>query len=144
MRANINLIPRKDVDYDIWCPMALGIKPSPDPTINAVEKECLENFQSVDKSEQIEIYNNGEPPAWGERVAGILKKYGYEHVTVHPGQDYAHFNNPSRLFPDLRKPYRMQPIGDLKEQIQNIFDFYKTRTWTIEEPKSGEIGRAHV
>ena len=140
MRANINLIPRKDVHYDIWCPMALSIKPSPDPTINAVEKECLENFQSVDKSEHIEIYNNGEPPAWGERVAGILKKYDYKHVTVHPGQDYAHFNNPSKLFPDQRKPYRMQPIGGLKEQIQKIFDFYKTRTWSIEEPKSGVCG----
>jgi hypothetical protein len=59
---------------------------------------------------------------------------------VHPGQDHAHFNNPSKMFPDQRKPYRMQPIGALKEQIQKIFDFYKTRTWSIEEPKAGVCG----
>ena len=140
MRANINLIPRQDVQYDIWAPMALGVKPSPDPKINAVEKECLELFADVPKWEYLEIYNNGEPPAWGERIAGILKKNGYENVTVHPGNDFEYFNNPSKLFPDLKKPYRIQPIGDLKDKIQDIFDFYKTEKWSIEEPKSGVCG----
>lgn len=140
MRANINLLPREDVKYDIWAPMALGVKPSPDPMINAVEKECLDLFSSVDKGEALEIYNNGEPPAWGERVAGILRKNGYENVTVHPGNDRDYFKNPSKLFPDLRKPYRIQPIGDLKEKISNLFEFYKTRQWQIEEPKQGVCG----
>ena len=140
MRANINLLPRQDVQYDLWAPMALGVKPSPDPTINAVEKECLELFADVDKNKFLEIYNNGEPPAWGERVAGILKKNGYSNVTVHPGNDRDYFNNPSKLFPDLKKPYRIQPIGDLKEKIQNIFEFYKTQQWSIEEPKQGVCG----
>lgn len=140
MRANINLIPRQDVQYDIWAPMALGVKPSPDPKINAVEKECLELFADVPKHEQLEIYNNGEPPAWGERVAGILKKNGYENVTVDVGNDREYFPNKSKLFPDLQKPYRIQPIGDLKSKIEKLFDFYKTQTWTIEEPKSGVCG----
>lgn len=140
MRANINLIPRQNVPYDVWCPMALGIKPSSDPNINAVEKECLELFAAVSKSETLEIYNNGEPPAWGERVAGILRKNGYENVSVDPGNDREYFNNPSKLFPDIKKPYRIQPIGDLKEQIKSLFNFYKTQKWNIEEPKSGVCG----
>lgn len=140
MRANINLIPRDDVKYDIWAPMALGVKPSPDPKINAVEKECLELFADVKKSEPIEIYNNGEPPAWGERVAGILRKNGYQMVTVDPGNDRQYFKNPSKLFPDARKPYRMQPIGNLKEKIESVFEHYKTQKWQIEEPKSGVCG----
>lgn len=140
MRANINLIPRTDVDYDIWAPMALGVKPSPDPTINAVEKECLELFESVNKDEVIEIYNNGEPPAWGERVAGILKKHGYTDVSVDAGQDYDYLSLNDPLFPDLQKPYDFLDIGDLKYSIEQIFDFYKGRQWTIEEPTSGVCG----
>ena len=126
MRANINLIPRQDVHYDVWTPMALGVKPSSDPKINAVEKECLELFADIRKNEPIEIYNNGEPPAWGERVAGILRKNGYEEVTVDAGNDRGYFNKESKLFPDTKKPYRIQPIGDLKQKMQSLFSVVAT------------------
>jgi len=140
MRANINLLPRNDVEYDIWTPLGIGIKPSSDTKINPTENECLEAFAKVKKDEILEIYNNGEPPASGERVAIILRKHGYKNVTVHPGNDKEYFKNPSYLFPENKRPYRIQPIHDLKEKIKTLFEFYKTQTWNIEEPEQGVCG----
>jgi len=143
MRANINLRPRTDVPYDIWCPMSLGVKPSSAFHINSVEKDCLELFQNIDKSEKLEIYNNGEPPAWAERIANILIKNGYQNVSVHLGNDTTYLNKHRKLFSDVRKPYHVQPIGDLKNKIENFFEFYKTKKWNIEHPKDGMMGHYH-
>ena len=140
MRVNINLLPRQDVQYDLWAPLLLGFKPNPNTHIKGTSQEILEVFKNISKLEPLEIYNNGEPPAWAELVVGILQKHGYEEVSVHPGNDREYFNNPSKLFPDIRKPYRIEPIGDLQQKIYELFEFYKTQQWSIEEPKQGVCG----
>ena len=133
MRANINLIPRQDIPYDMWTPMSLGVCPTPNTIINSQAGETLELFKSVSKTESIEIYNNGQPPAWSERIADILRHSGYKNVSVDLGNDIKYFNNPSTLFPDRKKPYKMFAMGDLKTEIEKLFEFYKTRDWTIED-----------
>ena len=133
MRVNINLVPRQDVPYDMWAPMSLGVCPTPNTLINSQAKETLELFKSVSKTENIEIYNNGQPSAWGERIAGILKQSGYRNVSVDPGDDKKYFDKKSSLFPDPKKPYKMFAMKELKSKIEDLFEYYKTREWNIED-----------
>lgn len=143
MKVNINLIPRTDIKYDQWCPIPLSVKPSPDHTINAVEKEVLALFSKIKKEEKLEICNNGGPVAWAERICKFLKKNGYVNTTVDYNGDRKYFDKSSSLFPNPQQPFDVIDTFDLKNQIQKIFKFYKEKAWKIEEPTDGISGHYH-
>lgn len=141
MRVNISLRPRKDINYDLHLPVPLIVTPSPDPKINATEKQILDTFSSVEKSTSLIVGENGGPPAWSERVAKVLIKHGYTDVSVDQNFDRDYFNADCKMFPDSYKPYRYVPVDkDLVDRIKSFFEFYKSATWTIDEPKSGVTG----
>ena len=41
MRVNINVLPRQDVQYDLWAPLSLGFKPNPNTHIKGTSQEIL-------------------------------------------------------------------------------------------------------
>lgn len=140
MRVNINLHPRPDRTYDLHLPIPLIVTPSQDPTINASEKQILETFKDIGKDTLLVICENGGPPAWTERVANVLIKHKYTKVSVDTDFDYKYFDRPSTLFPDPKKPYSCVHVNTMTDQIKEFFEFYKTQTWAIEEPKTGVTG----
>ena len=47
MRVNINVLPRQDVQYDLWAPLSLGFKPNPNTHIKGTSQEILEVFKNI-------------------------------------------------------------------------------------------------
>tara|TARA_B110000503_G_C7067439_1_gene379401 strand:+ start:80 stop:1105 length:1026 start_codon:yes stop_codon:yes gene_type:complete len=135
MKVNISLQPRKEITVDQWCPTAMGVRANPSGGtlfVQDTEKRVFRRLLELPKNEKIELYNNGEPSPWGQKVADTLvEKFGYTDVKC-VGEDKEYFNRPDKLF-DTYKPYAHFDIGNFKKKFKETINLYKSKKWNNEE-----------
>lgn len=134
MKVNINIQPRKDIKVDRWCPTALGVRANPSGGIINVQdayKKVFRRLLQLPKNEKIELYNNGEPLPWCEKVAEAMIKFGYTNIEC-VGEDREYFNRPDKLF-NTYKPYAHFDIGNLKKEFSETINLYKSKNWNNEK-----------
>jgi len=130
IKININPNPI-GLDHDIHIPIDANIKPNAVKEGNTTEKEILELFQNIGKDMFVMLMDNGGPPSRMEDVQRILKKEGYQNVLIDHGFNLKNFSKKQKLFKQT-KPFKLFKMPSLKEEIKNLFNFYKTKEWTQE------------